>query len=128
MDHKKIEVDGVEYIIMHPSVDTALDIGFEIAGYLGESIASFINGGPDALPEAVKTLLMKLKPQDARAFMIKVLATVEAQGSSKILLDKRGIDLHFKGRIGSMVGVVAETLAFTHGDFSPRFGRESPKR
>jgi tail assembly chaperone len=114
MDHKKVEIDGVEYIILHPKVEVAAELGFEIAAILGESVASLATGDFTA---GTKAFFTKLKPKEAFSLMSRVLSTVEAQSTPKMMLDKNGIEKHFHGKTGSMVKVFAATLAFTHADF-----------
>lgn len=125
---KEITVDGFVYLVQHPQVEEAWEIGIELLKLIGGSAAAMASGADskekagEALSQAVNGLLMKLSPQQTMGLMKKLLRYVELQRAEggenkKLLLDNAGIQKHFHGRVGSMMRLVGEVLAFTHADF-----------
>jgi hypothetical protein len=127
-NNKEVIVDGCRYLISHHPVETAWDIGVELVKMTGASAASMAQVGDDgdkiasALTQAVTMLLQKLDSKSSMALMKKILSTVEFQGEEggagkKFLLNETSIKAHFLGRIGSMMRLTGEVIAFTHADF-----------
>lgn len=125
---KEIELNGVKYIVNHPQVEEAWEIGIELTKMVGGPVASMASASgnqdraADALGSAVAGLLQKIDAKSSMVLMKKILRYVEAQtdfdgNPKKIQLDDAGIKKHFHARIGSMMKLVGEVLAFTHTDF-----------
>jgi hypothetical protein len=128
--YKEVEVDGWVYLISHPNPEVAWEIGIELSKIIGESLVGVAqvaaDGNPEkaaeAIPMAIKGLLSKVDPKNSMQLIKKILHSVEVQGEvsgerKKFHLNDNAFRLHFQGRIGSMMKIVAETLKFTHEDF-----------
>lgn len=128
--NKEIAVAGYRYLVSHAQVEIAWEIGVELLKMIGGSAASMAPAGfsgsddkmASALTGAVNQFLGKLDARSSMALMRKILATVEVQGevdgqNRKFLLNEVGIKSHFHGRIGAMMRVSGEAVAFTHPDF-----------
>jgi hypothetical protein len=125
---KKVEVDGFVYLINHPQVEEAWDIGIELSKIVAAPAASMATAGKDeetagkALSNAVQGLMQKLDGKSSMALIRRILKSVEVQGevdgpSKKMLLDQAGINTHFHARPGSMMRLVGEVVVFTHRGF-----------
>jgi hypothetical protein len=125
---KEIEVGGYRYLVSHPQVETAWEIGVELVKMLGGSAASMADVGDkgekvgEALARAVTLFLQKVDAKTSMLLMKKILANVEVQGevggnNKKFMLNEAGLKTHFHGRIGSMMRLTSECIAFTHADF-----------
>ena len=131
--HKEVTVDGFRYLVSHAQVELAWEIGVDLMKMIGGSAASMAGAsGSDAslssaLTAATTLFLSKLDPKESMKLMKRILSTIEVQGTTdgenkKILLNEVGIKTHFHGRIGSMMRVVGEAVAFTHEDFFDAIG------
>jgi hypothetical protein len=127
-NNKTVTVDGFIYMISHPQVEVGWEIGVELIKMIGGPAAAMSMAGGDqesaarALSGAVTALLSKVSPRDSFILMKKLLATVECQGPEdgapkKFMLDDVGIKTHFRGKLGSMLKLTGEAIAFTHDDF-----------
>lgn len=130
---KTIEVDGYAYLVSHPQPEEAWDIGVELLQMIGGSAAAMAAGSKDedsaaaALSVAVQGLLEKVNGKSSMALIKRMFKYIEVQGevggaTKKILLDDIGIKAHFRGRIGSMMRLAGEVVAFTHSDFFEAIG------
>jgi len=118
---KEVEVDGVRYLITHPNPEAGIRLGVELLKLIGESAASLAQVDPDkaseALASAVKLLLQNLEPDKFVDITKRVLSTVEIQSDKKMLINSTVYSAHFRGRLGSLMTLTAEALAFTHESF-----------
>lgn len=120
---KEVTVKGVRYLVNHPQVEEAFEIGIELLQLVGGSAAAMAAASGDekkaaeALGFAVNSILTKLKPREAMALVKRILRHVEVQEPKKMILDDVGLRSHFQGRTGAMLTVVGEVLGFTHADF-----------
>lgn len=143
--NSKVVVDGYEYLLSHPNPEVAWETGIELTKLIAEPVAAmalaagdekgakkdaskeekaeFDRKLMDGMLKALRGLLTNLEPAKSFAMVKKILSTVEVQGevgkdSKRMLLsDDKMINLHFKGRTGSMLKLVVETVRFTHEDF-----------
>lgn len=128
VSYKTIEVDGESYLVNHPQVEEAFEIGMELLKLIGGSAASMASAVGDedkvgeALGIAVSSLLNKIQPKESMRLVKRILASVEAQSPKKMLLNDSGIKIQFHGRTGSMLRLVGEVLEFTHKDFFEAIG------
>jgi hypothetical protein len=123
---KEAVVDGHKYLIQHPQVEVAWDVGVELMKLVGPSLAAMSavseTSVSQAITHATKMLMEKLSPKESMALIKKLLSNVEAQGeeggdTKKVLLNEVGIRSHFHGRPGAMIRLVGEVIEFTHADF-----------
>lgn len=131
--NKTVEVDGFTYLIGHPQVEEAWDIGIELLKMIGGSAASMVGGAKDessaasALSVAVNGLLSKVDGRTSMALIKRMFRYVEVQGvaggdTRKFMLDDIGIKTHFRGRTGSVLRLAGEVVGFTHADFFDAIG------
>jgi hypothetical protein len=124
---KKIELDGYVYLINHPQVEEAWDIGVELSKLIAVPAANMAMVKDDAslgnaLSAAVNGLMQKIDGKSSMLLIRRILNNVECQGEAggnpkKTLLDKAGINTHFHARPGAMMRLVGEVIVFTHKDF-----------
>lgn len=127
---KIIKVDGWEYLVQHPQVEEAWDIGIQLTKLIGASAASMATVGKDSPAQAIAAfqgaidgLLAKVDQRQLMAMIKTLFKYVEVQGKensqekSKLLLDEKGIQKHFRGSVGAMLKLFGEVIAFTHRDF-----------
>lgn len=120
---KEVTVKGVRYLVNHPQVEEAFEIGIELLQIIGGSATAMAAASGDedkaaeALGFAVNNILTKLTPKASMNLIKRVLKTVEVQEPKKMMLDEVGIRSHFHGKTGTMITVVGEVLTFTHADF-----------
>jgi hypothetical protein len=131
---KIIEIDGYSYLVQHPQVEEAWEIGITLTKMIGGSAAAMAGGAQDAdsaaaaLQVAIDGLLNKIDPAQTMGMMKKLFRYVEVQGKSgseqksKLVLDEKGIKEHFRGSLGSMLKLFGEVVAFTHRDFFSALG------
>lgn len=129
LDNKIIEVDGYRYLVNHAPVEEAFEIGVELMKMIGGSVASMAaaagmdnNGVAQALTGAVTLMLNRITPKESMSLIKRTLKYVEVQGqiggdNKKLLLDEAGMRKHFHARLGALMNVTGEVLAFTHADF-----------
>lgn len=125
---KSVEVEGFIYQIHHAQIEEAWEIGMELLKMVGGSAAQMASAAGsvenvgNALSQAVNQFLGKVDGKSSMALVKRILRHVEVQGevggeSKKILLDDAGLKKHFYGRIGAMMKLASEAVAFTHEDF-----------
>ena len=124
---KKVEVDGYVYLVNHPPVEEAFDIGVELSRLIAVPAANMAMVKDDAslanaLSASVHSLMKNVDGKSSMALIRRLLKYVEVQGKAsgeakKLLLDQAGINTHFHARTGSMMRLVGEVVVFTHTDF-----------
>lgn len=126
-----VEVGNCSYLIQHPDPEAGWEIGIELVKLVGEPAANIAQGAMEGgaekaasgLADAVRSFLTKLEPKQSFAMAKKILRTVELQsvdGENKKMAfsNESYLKMHFTGRLGELVEVLAETIAYTHVDFS----------
>lgn len=125
---KEVEIEGFRYQIHHADPEEAWDIGVELLKLIGGSAAQMASAAGsvervgDALSSAVNQLLGRVDGKASMALMKRIMRHVEVQGkvggdNKRLLLDSTGIKTHFHGRVGAMMKLCSEAIAFTHEDF-----------
>lgn len=130
--NKMVEVDGYRYLVQHPQVEEAFDIGIGLMKMIGGSAATMATAHDEqsaaaALNVAVNGLLKNIDPGQSMGMIKRLFKYVECQGKSggdtkKFLLDDAGVKTHFRGRTGAMIRLMGEVVAFTHTDFFEAVG------
>lgn len=129
---KVIEIDGDKYLVNHPQVEEAWEIGVDLLKLVGGSAAAMAGGAKDeasagaALSVAVNGLLKNIDGKSSMVMMKRLFRHVEVQPGGrhqkKMLLDDAGIKTHFHGRPGQMLRLAGEVIGFTHKDFFSAIG------
>jgi len=123
---KEVVVDGVRYLITHPSPDVGIKLGIELLNLMAApAVGMGAIGNAESEDEKIKAamasvreLMTKLTPDKFLDLSRRILSTVEIQEPKKQLLAEDHVfKLHFRGRLGSIVNLVLKTLEFTHEDF-----------
>lgn len=124
---KEVTIGKQRYLITHPQVETAWEIGIELTKLIGEPISTMAVGGVSdgagqALAQAVRSFLGKLDAKTSFLLIKKILASVEYQGQEgepnrKTLLNDAAIKVQFQGNTGNMFRLAGEVVSFTHEDF-----------
>jgi hypothetical protein len=116
---KIVSIDGIEYKIHLLSPSRAIGLSVRLSKLIGEPLAAMAGAGEDpakALPNAVRSLIMRMEEGEVVSLLQSLIATVTLQNKAL------SFDLHFHGRIGHLLKLAIKVVEVQLGDFTASLG------
>lgn len=120
---KTVIIDDQEYKMIMFMPSRSFKLGARVAKLIGEPAAAMAAAAgdesriTDALPIAIRALLSKLDEDEVWQLITELLTCVSQNGQML------NIDLHFKGKIGSLFELVTQVMEYQFADFFGAIGK-----
>lgn len=116
-----VTVEDVEYTVRHFGAIEGLKIGTELAKKAAPVIAPMVEmatgeGITGAMAEKVAGAIVEhVDAEETTALILRLLSQTTATGTG--VLDARGFDVHFRGRLHHLPPVIAAVVRHNFADF-----------